>query len=377
MIGLIPRVRVNYSFVSWLMSLFVSEKSYKYRTKAQKMLSEYYGGRPVLMTSAGRCGLYYIFKKLKQRKVMIPAYTCTVVAEAAIHAGKEIVYVPISDDSFNANNFEGMDSDTIVVATHQYGYHCDIEHIAEECDRTGAILVEDCASAIGTLINGKRAGTFGDYAILSFNHSKQLIVPGGGGCIIARNQSLLEGVKQQMHVAFDKRKTLGNKRYALICLLLNNNFLYRRYHKDENVNQEVNVEICKETCSLYQYQMDEWQAYLLIPQIKKIKKLSEKRKRLFSFYRENIKNTKIILPPYQHGADYSRFAVQIIEDRKYEFYDKCVQSGVDLDFSHSHLTCEESFKKEYKIASSILNLPFYYNLSMREAKRVVEVINKI
>lgn len=379
-IGLIPRVRVNYSIKSCLCSLFVSEKSDRYRIIAQKLLSDYFEGRPVLLTAAGRGALYYIFKSLPQKKVMIPAYTCTVVAEAALYAGKEIIYVPLSNDQFNADNYNGMDNNTIVVATHQYGYSCDIKQIAEKCKYAGAILIEDCAAAIGTKVDGKKVGTFGDFAILSFNHSKQLTLPRGGGCIVARNLSQMENVKHQMNLVYDKARTKKNKRFALICLLLNNSIIYKLYHKyyvNADQSTEIHYDVMPIMDRLYIYQMDEWQAYLLIPQIKQISKLSEKRKAIFSYYQNNIHNDKIIKPQQQEEADYSRYVIQIKNGCKCEFYKKCVQAGVDLDFSHSHLTCPATFKREYSIAKSVLNLPFYYKLSMREVRRIVKIINGI
>ena len=55
-------------------------------------------------------------------------------------------------------------------------------------------------------------------------------------------------------------------------------------------------------------------------------------------------------------------------------------SGMDLsnlDFSHCNIGCPDSFKEEHKLADTVLNLPFYYGLSDKEMKKVVEVVNSI
>ena len=164
--------------------MFVTDKRDKHRKAASELLSKSFDGREVILCSSGRAALYQILKQLPQRKVMIPAYTCPCVPEAARYAGKQIIYVRTESDTFNANYYDIPDADTVVVATHQYGFPCDIEAISQECKRKGAVLIEDCAAAFGYTINGRTVGTYSDYAIVSFNSSKLINVPSRGGAII-------------------------------------------------------------------------------------------------------------------------------------------------------------------------------------------------
>ena len=175
-IPLIPRVRVNFKAGELARSMFVTDKRDKHRKAASELLSKSFDGREVILCSSGRTALYQILKQLPQRKVMIPAYTCPCVPEAA--------YVKTESHTFNANYYDIPDADTVVVATHQYGFPCDIEAISQECKRKGAVLIEDCAAAFGYTINGWTVGTYGDYAIVSFNSSKLINVPSRGGAII-------------------------------------------------------------------------------------------------------------------------------------------------------------------------------------------------
>lgn len=76
------------------------------------------------------------------------------------------------------NNRENPPKALIVV--HLYGMPCQIKRIREICDQYGVILIEDCAEALGTKVDGQYAGTFGDFAFLSFNGNKTITTSGGG-----------------------------------------------------------------------------------------------------------------------------------------------------------------------------------------------------
>ncbi|GAI33713.1 unnamed protein product, partial [marine sediment metagenome] len=54
-------------------------------------------------------------------------------------------------------------------------------------------IVEDAAPAIGAEFNGKKTGTFGDFAAFSFQGAK-LVVSGEGGMLVTNNKELYEKV---------------------------------------------------------------------------------------------------------------------------------------------------------------------------------------
>ena len=55
------------------------------------------------------------------------------------------------------------------------------------CKKHNVILIEDAAEALSATYNGKQCGTFGDFAILSFNGNK-IITTSGGGMLITKTQ---------------------------------------------------------------------------------------------------------------------------------------------------------------------------------------------
>lgn len=67
-----------------------------------------------------------------------------------------------------------------VVAVDLYGTPARLFEIEELCKQYGAALVEDAAEALGSELEGRPAGSFGESAALSFNGNKIVTTAGGG-----------------------------------------------------------------------------------------------------------------------------------------------------------------------------------------------------
>lgn len=376
-----PRVRVNYRFADLIGSLFVSERKDKNKNNCIATLSSFFDGEKALLVPSARDGICELLVRLPQKKVVIPAYTCIAVNEAVLLSGKEIVYSKTEEGSFNSSYLECIDSDCIVLATHQYGLPCNIEAIAAKCKEVGAVLIEDCATSMGTMVNGKKTGTFGDYAVLSFNASKLINVPPFGGVLIGKNGEMLRRIEEE---AEWRKPDLKFKLKGLIrgaaFVATKNPVFYRLFHyltiqskgKFQKTEHEKSAE---QKTALYSYRFSEWQAYILAKQLRNLDKLFQRRKELYRYYDEHITNPLLIKPTVCEDAVCCRYAV-LVEQRD-KFYQECVRQGIDMDFSHCSLGCPDTFEKEHTMAKRILNLPYYYDLSRKERERIVKVVNSI
>ena len=379
--GLIPRVRVNYGLKDLVKALLTSEKRHDSHQKCKMILSEFYDGESVLLVPSARDAIYELLMRLSQKKVVIPSYTCIAVVEAVLLAGKEIVYSKNSDNTYNSVYLDDISPNSIVLATHQYGLPCNIEEVAHKCKEVGAILIEDCATSMGTVVNGKKTGTFGDYAVVSFNASKLLNVPPFGGVLISKDKQMIEDIKSG---AVWKKPNLKFKIKGLIrgmaFVLTKNVYFYRLFHyltiasKGKLQKTEHEKPSDKKT-DLYTYQFSEWQAVILLRQLKQLDKILAKRRELYEFYDKRIANPLVKKPLVNNDAVCCRYAIQV--PNRSVFYRECIKQGVDMDFSHCSLGCPDSFKEEHEIAGRILNLPYYYHLSEKEKIKVVRVVNSI
>jgi dTDP-4-amino-4,6-dideoxygalactose transaminase len=75
-----------------------------------------------------------------------------------------------------------------ILVSHLHGGLVPMREVCEAARRTGAKVIEDAAQATGAVIDGKRAGSWGDFGILSFGGSKLLSAGRGGAILTHRNE---------------------------------------------------------------------------------------------------------------------------------------------------------------------------------------------
>lgn len=379
-LSLIPRVRVNYSICDIIKATFVAKNGTR-RQECTDRLSSLYKDEKVMLTPSSRDAIYELLIRLPQKKVVIPSYTCMVVNEAVMLSGKEVVYAKSDLDTFNSTYFDCIDSDSIILATHQYGLPCNIKEVANKCKEVGAVLIEDCATSLGTMVDDQMTGTFGDYAVISLNQSKTLTVPPFGGILIGKDADMLKEIKQtaEWHDGGLGFKVKGLIK-GLAFVVSKNSIAYKLVHwltidRKGKLQRTEHEKPSERKTDFYKVRFTEWQASILLKQLNKLDEILQKRKDVYAYYDKHINNPLLIKPVHYPDAVCTRYAV-LADDRK-TFYKKCVEQGVDMDFSHCSIGCPEEFTEEHSIAERILNLPFYYDMSEREMKKVVNIVNNI
>lgn len=75
----------------------------------------------------------------------------------------------------------------LVVMAHLYGFPAKMDEIKSVCERHGALLIEDAAESMGATYRGRQTGSFGDYAVISYNGNK-IITGSSGGCLLTNDQ---------------------------------------------------------------------------------------------------------------------------------------------------------------------------------------------
>ena len=97
----------------------------------------------------------------------------------------------------------------VIVVVHLYGAPCDIIEIQKICKKNKIILVEDCAQSLGSKIDNRHVGTFGDLSIFSFHQQKNMTTLGEGGMLVVNNkkfQKYIPGLRHNGHKQYPNKK---------------------------------------------------------------------------------------------------------------------------------------------------------------------------
>jgi dTDP-4-amino-4,6-dideoxygalactose transaminase len=117
-------------------------------------------------------------------EVLVPAMTFVATANAVAHTGA----TPVLVDSEPGTGLIDLDAAAAavtprtraVIPVHLYGRPLDMERLNAFRDRSGLVVVEDAAHAIGATWDSRKIGTFGNLAAYSFYPTKNITTIEGG-----------------------------------------------------------------------------------------------------------------------------------------------------------------------------------------------------
>jgi dTDP-4-amino-4,6-dideoxygalactose transaminase len=137
--------------------------------------------------SSGRVALWAILQAIglgEGDEVIVPGYTCVAVPNAVRFAGGRPVYADVDPRTFNVTAESCRRVLTprarALVVGHTYGLPAPMEALKALAVRHRLFLIEDVAHALGSTYHGRPAGSWGDAAFFSTEHSK-IITTGLGG----------------------------------------------------------------------------------------------------------------------------------------------------------------------------------------------------
>ncbi len=78
-----------------------------------------------------------------------------------------------------------------IIPVHLYGMPAKMNEIISIANEYGVPVIEDAAEALGSSIENKPCGSFGEFGVLSFNGNK-IITTSGGGALISENAEMIE-----------------------------------------------------------------------------------------------------------------------------------------------------------------------------------------
>lgn len=342
----------------------------------------------------GRSALWGLFNALEIRdaEIIIPAYTCSVVAHAVVLSGNKPRFVDVSLHDYNMDLDLLADAITertrAIVPTHLFGCPLDVERLrdivqtAENRYGNKIWIIQDCAHAFGARWKGRLVCNEGDAAIFGLNISK-LITSIFGGMMTTDSCELAEKVRQwrgahfrrpPAHKAWRRRLYLctvyavfHDRPYGLIQWMERKtpllDSLTKAYHLDGKIHFPPG----------HDEEMTTVEAGVGRVQLGKYAEIIERRRENANYYFQALAGVKgLVLPPSVEGSTYSHFTIRGPDKDTILklFRRKGIELGELIQYSLPHMSPYRKdapdptqFPNSLYCSSSVVNLPIYRRLS--------------
>jgi perosamine synthetase len=189
-------------------------------------------------------------------EVIVPDVTWIASVAPVTYVGAEPVLVDILPDTWC------LDPDAVeaaigprtkaIIGVDLYGSMCDWPRLAAIAERHSLALIEDAAEALGSRMNGRRAGAFGRVSAFSF-HGSKTVATGEGGMLATDDADL----HRRVLTLRDHGRPPGDR------FFLNDEFAFK-------------------------YRMNGVTAALGVAQMERIDALIEKKRAIFGWYRDRL-----------------------------------------------------------------------------------------
>jgi CDP-6-deoxy-D-xylo-4-hexulose-3-dehydrase len=288
----------------------------RFNSKFEEKLSNFLGIKCLLTVNSGSSANLVAFStltspKLKERAISKGDEVISVAAgfpttvNPIIQFGAIPVFIDVKIPTYNIDENlveEAITSKTkAIMLAHTLGNPFNVKRIKEICDKYNLWLIEDSCDALGSKLDNKNVGTFGDLATLSF-YPAHHITMGEGGAVFTNSIKL-------------KRIAESFRDWGRDC--------YCEPGKDNTCNKRFGWKLGdlpfgydhKYTYSHLGYNMKitDMQAACGLAQLDRLEGFIKKRKENFNFLYKNLKELEefLILPEAEKNSDPSWFGFAI------------------------------------------------------------------
>ena len=251
-----------------------------------------------------------------------------------------------------------------IIPVHLYGMPAKMNEILTIAKEYDVPVIEDAAEALGSSIENKPCGSFGDFGILSFNGNK-IITTSGGGALISENEEMIEKARflatqardsaphyQHSHIGYNYRMSnvlagIGRGQLEVLndrVAARRDNFeRYKQYFSKHN-NAGFNIQFQEEPEGFYS---NRWLTCILVDPTTN-KGLTREEIRL-TMDEENIETRPLWKPMHQQPVfSSSKSYLNGVSDKLFE-NGLCLPSGSNLteaEFSRI-LSCLDTIFAKY------------------------------
>ncbi|WP_111718533.1 DegT/DnrJ/EryC1/StrS aminotransferase family protein [Homoserinimonas sp. OAct 916] len=309
-------------------------------------------GRAAVAVNSGTAGLHLGLLAAgvgPGDEVIVPSFTFAATANSVALTGATPVFADIDPNSFcldAASVAQVVSERTVgIMPVHLYGHPADMNALGTLAAEHGLKIFEDAAQAHGASLDGRRVGTFGDFAMFSLYPTKNM-TSGEGGMVSTADPEVERRLR-----------------------LLRNQGMERQYE-----NELVG----------FNARMTNIHAAIGRVQLTKVWGWTAKRQANAAFLSQNLAG--VTTPPLAVGAShvYHQYTIRVGEDRdglaealKSEYN---IGSGVYYPIPNHRLPSfqrPEDLPETEKAAAEVLSLPVHPSLTEHDLERIVTAVNAL
>ncbi|MDD4689302.1 MAG: aminotransferase class I/II-fold pyridoxal phosphate-dependent enzyme [Eubacteriales bacterium] len=168
----------------------------------ENIMKEYAGVEAAVAMNAGTAAIHMALRAVGVGQgdvVLCQSMTFSASANPIVYQNGTPVFIDSEPDTWNMSPealeraLKKYPNAKAVVVVHLYGTPAKMDEIIALCKEYNVALIEDAAEGLGGEYKGKKLGSFGDYAIFSFNGNK-IITSSGGGMLVGNDTEKLKTV---------------------------------------------------------------------------------------------------------------------------------------------------------------------------------------
>ena len=305
-------------------------------------------------------------------EVIVSSITFAASSNCVLYCGGTPVFADIRPDTYNIDvedvKRKITDKTKAIVAVDFTGQAVQLDELLEICKKHNIKLIEDGAHSIGTKYKGRPVGSIADITTFSF-HPVKTVTAGEGGACMTNDDELYKRLK-----------------------LLRSHGITKDPNEMENESEGMWYQ--EQIMLGFNYRITDFQSALLLSQLGKLRKFSDRRKEIKAIYdRELVKVPGICLQETIPESDTTEhlYIIRLDPDKlsctRREFFDALYAEGtcpqvhylpVYLHPYYAHLGYRRGLcpNAEY-LYEHIMSIPFYAALTDEEAYDTVKAVKKV
>lgn len=315
----------------------------------EQRLAEYLGVKNIVLVANGSLALQLAYKVLELKgEVITTPFSFAATTSTLAWEGLKPVFADIDPDSFNIDPLQIKKQITpntsAIVPVHVFGNPCEVEAIEKIAYKNNLKVIYDAAHAFGSEYKGQSVLNYGDISTLSF-HSTKLFHTIEGGAVITNDDDLAKKIRMMINFG---------------------------------ISSPTNI-----TTVGTNAKMNEFEAAMGLCVLDEIDTIRQRREDIWQIYTENLSGLMGMQQWNEYSKNNCAYAPILLEseDHLLKVEAKLKENDIlprryfypSLD-TLGYLESRQVCKNSRNIASRILCLPIYPNLSIDNAKIIISII---